>query len=107
MAARLILCVGGLVLAAGPLRAESPGSLPDTLGRVAAQFKVAKAEVDVARARVEVAQERVAWAERMVKKGFMSPAQAQAEKLAAAEAELALLKAAERLKAVAAGRAER
>jgi hypothetical protein len=74
MSVRILLCATCLVLAAGDVRAED-------------------AKVEKARADVEARRDRVAWAERMVKKGYISDAQLREERTNLAVAEAALRRA--------------
>lgn len=83
MSARIVRCAVCLALAAGEARAVPP----------AAGAKVERARVDV-----EQSRERAEWAERMAKKGYMTPAQARAERAKLADAEAALLVAEDELK---------
>jgi outer membrane protein TolC len=103
--ARLAEAVIGLQKATEELKALTPsGSLTGTLARVARRYQIAKAEADLARSNLEQYRERAAWSERMVKKGYMSPAQAQAERSRVDAAAADLEKAVERLKAVSGGK---
>ncbi|HJZ59540.1 MAG TPA: hypothetical protein VKE74_31640 [Gemmataceae bacterium] len=103
MTVRVLLCVAGLILSAGGLQAQpsqpNPASLllSDDLQRI---YEAAR-RVEIAQSDVEQNRERAAWAERMVKKGYMSQAQAQAERSRMIAAELAVLKARAELKALA------
>jgi outer membrane protein TolC len=103
--ARLAEAVIGLQKATEELKSLTPaGSLFDTLGRIARRYQIAKSLVDLARADLEQSRERVAWSERMVKKGYMSAAQVQAERARAESAAASLEKAVERLKAITPGK---
>jgi hypothetical protein len=61
--------------------------------RGGSQLEVIKARLSQAEAEVETRKERVAWSERMVRKGFLSTGQLQAEKSALQAAEIAVQKA--------------
>jgi outer membrane protein TolC len=89
MSVRIVLCAACLTFAAGEVRALPP------IGE-----RVREAKVEQARADVEARRDRVSWAERMVKKGYMTPTQAQIERAKLADAEAALLKAQEELNAL-------
>src|SRR5205823_8604236 len=76
------------------------GGLLDRLSRLAVRALVAQQDVERARADLEMARERAAWSARMVKQGYMSPVQAEAERSRAAAAADRLRKATDALKAV-------
>jgi predicted negative regulator of RcsB-dependent stress response len=82
MSGRILLGVVCLTLAAGESRALPP------IGE-----RVREARVEQARAEVEARRERVAWAERMARMGYLSAAQAKAERTRLTQAEAALLQA--------------
>jgi outer membrane protein TolC len=89
MSTRILLGAVCLTFAAGESRALPP------VGQ-----RLREAKVEKARANVEARRDRAAWAERMLKKGYMTPGQAQVERAKLAEAEAALLRAQAELKAL-------
>jgi hypothetical protein len=111
MSARIFLCAAVLVLASGSAGAQTaaaPQPKPKakksiTLNEAFLRLRIAAIEVEVARSNLEQFQERAAWADRMVKKGFISPAQATADRVRAAEARIAYLKARANLDALTGG----
>src|SRR5438067_9677872 len=74
MTVRVALCVAGLTLSAGGLRAEPPD--PQPIADALRPLHAAALRVRLAQIELEQTRERAAWANRMAKKGYMSPAQA-------------------------------
>jgi hypothetical protein len=100
MSVRIILCAVVLVLASGSAEAQTAAAPPPkpksnaiTLNEAFLRLRIAAIEVEVARSNLEQFQERAAWADRMAKKGFISPSQVTVDRVRAAEAHIAYLKA--------------
>src|SRR5262245_35081237 len=100
MTVRVVLCVAGLILSAGGLRAQPPVPDPESLflSEDLQRIYVAAVRVELAQSNIEQYRERAAWADRMVKLKYMSPAQGEAERVRLKSAELDLLKARTELK---------
>jgi hypothetical protein len=112
MSVRISLCVVALLLAGGSAGAQTAGGpAPQpkakkaiTLNEAFLRLRLAGIEVEKAHVNLDQAQERAAWAARMVKLGYMAPSQATAERVKAAEAHIAYLKARANLDALLCGR---
>jgi hypothetical protein len=99
--ARLAEAEAALLKARAELNALRPEGGPFTaLARFVVRVRAARAKVEAATAQAEQARERAAWAGRMVRKGYMSPVQAQAEQARAAEAADTLREATEEFDAL-------
>jgi len=99
--ARLAGAEAALLAARAELKALRPeGGFFAGLAAYALRVRAAGAKVEAAQARLESARERAAWSGRMVKKGYMSPVQAQADQARAADAADALGRAAAELDAL-------
>ena len=85
---------------AGRRKGEPEGGVFDRLTRLALQALVARADIDRARSDLEMARERAAWSVRMVKMGYLTPAQAKADEARAAAAADRLKKATDALKPI-------
>lgn len=91
---------------AAVLTAEGSAARPDEgffaglARRFAARVGAAQGKVKAAEVQLEMARERAAWSDRMVKKGFLTAAQAQVELARVTEADAALRKATDELDAL-------
>jgi hypothetical protein len=90
MTIRVALCVAGLIFSAGGLRADPPAIDPQPIADALRPIHAAAQRVRLAQSDLEQCRERAAWSERMVKRGYASSAQAQAERARAVQAELDL-----------------
>jgi hypothetical protein len=78
--------------------ADLPGTdetdqIRKSLDRLRARLDEARTRIELARADAEMWADRVAWSDRMARKGFMTPAQAQAERVKGAQASAELARA--------------